>query len=217
MLALLRHPEQFALPRFDGPVQRSGRVALADVELADGQVIRAGQAALLLIGAANRDAGPAASDAASRLASRSVGGRDPAGATGGASPLARLVQRLHGLRVLDYTLVRRPTLTLRCLASLPLDAHVESALGVRLALGAAARADLAVIVLDSRAPPNAARSACLPGHLGAGAVSSASTTCRAAGGPAVGAGSRSPRSPWHDPPRPTPHPPRCSSHSGRHG
>jgi cytochrome P450 len=43
------------LLRFDSPVQRTGRVALEDVELADGHVIRKGDHVSLLIGAANRD------------------------------------------------------------------------------------------------------------------------------------------------------------------
>lgn len=68
-LALLRHPGQLArfradlaqapavveeLLRYDPPVQLSGRVALEDAEVA-GQHVRAGEAVLLLLGAANRD------------------------------------------------------------------------------------------------------------------------------------------------------------------
>jgi pimeloyl-[acyl-carrier protein] synthase len=69
-LALLRHPEQLErlreepglaasaveeLLRYDSPVQRTGRVALATVEVAQGQVIPAGERVTVLLGAANRD------------------------------------------------------------------------------------------------------------------------------------------------------------------
>ena len=70
VLALFRHPEQLdllrhgsvhfpqavdELLRFDSPVQRTSRDVLVDVELADGEVIPAGETVVLLIGAANRD------------------------------------------------------------------------------------------------------------------------------------------------------------------
>ncbi len=69
MLALLRHPEQMALLRddpsliktaveellrFDPPVQLTGRTAKEDIPLSEG-VLPAGQQAILLLGAANRD------------------------------------------------------------------------------------------------------------------------------------------------------------------
>jgi cytochrome P450 len=68
-LALLRSPDQLAwfranpgsattaveeLLRYDPPVQLSARVALEDAEVA-GQLIRRGEAVMLLLGAANRD------------------------------------------------------------------------------------------------------------------------------------------------------------------
>ncbi len=69
MLALLRHPDQMArlrddpsliktaveeLLRFDPPVQLTGRTAKEDIPLSDG-VLPAGQQAIMLLGAANRD------------------------------------------------------------------------------------------------------------------------------------------------------------------
>jgi P450-derived glycosyltransferase activator len=69
VLALLEHPEQWAalhgdptlaaaaveeILRFDPPVQRTGRVALADVDL-DGTALRHGEQVVVLTGAANRD------------------------------------------------------------------------------------------------------------------------------------------------------------------
>ncbi|MCW2594612.1 MAG: cytochrome [Jatrophihabitans sp.] len=69
VLALLDHPEQWAalcadpalaantteeVLRYDAPVQRTGRLALADVDL-DGVQVHKGQFVATLIGGANRD------------------------------------------------------------------------------------------------------------------------------------------------------------------
>lgn len=69
MLALLRHPDQLRLLRdrpdltanaieellrYDGPVHLTGRTALEDLEV-DGYPVRAGQGAITLLAAANRD------------------------------------------------------------------------------------------------------------------------------------------------------------------
>jgi cytochrome P450 len=69
-LALLSHRDQLAwlrarpdrgadavdeLLRFDSPLQRTARTALADIELPEGDVIEAGEQVTVLIGAANRD------------------------------------------------------------------------------------------------------------------------------------------------------------------
>lgn len=69
LLALLRHPDQLRalwedpsliesaieeLLRYDGPVQRTARIANADVQI-DGTTIAAGEMVVALIGAANRD------------------------------------------------------------------------------------------------------------------------------------------------------------------
>jgi cytochrome P450 len=69
-LALLHHRDQLAwlratperanaaveeLLRFDSPLQRTARCALADVELPEGDCIAAGELVTILIGAANRD------------------------------------------------------------------------------------------------------------------------------------------------------------------
>jgi cytochrome P450 len=69
LLALLRHPDQLEmlrrdegldrsaveeLLRYDSPVQYSGRVAKADVELS-GETVRAGQTVRAILGSANRD------------------------------------------------------------------------------------------------------------------------------------------------------------------
>jgi cytochrome P450 len=69
LLALLRHPEELArvrgepalipsaveeLLRYDGPVQRTARIAATDVEI-DGRQIGKGAMVVVLLGAANRD------------------------------------------------------------------------------------------------------------------------------------------------------------------
>ena len=146
MLALLRHPDQLRqvrqapetasaaveeLLRFDSPVQRTARVALTDVELDDGDVIRKGEIVTVLIGAANRD--PAAFDNPDRLdLARPNAGRQLSFGAGihycVGAPLARLeaqiaitelVQRLPRLCVLDTHPRWRPTFGLRGLAALP--------------------------------------------------------------------------------------------------
>jgi cytochrome P450 len=146
MLALLQHPEQLnmvreapelaplaveELLRFDSPVQRTARVALADVELDGGDVIQAGETVTLLIGAANRDRAqftdPDQLDIdrpnASRHLSFGAGIHYCVGA-----PLARLeaqialaavARRLPRLQLLDAHPRWRPTFVLRALDALP--------------------------------------------------------------------------------------------------
>src|SRR6266540_2480899 len=142
-LALLRHPEALArlaadpslagsaveeLLRYDSPVQFTSRHALAELEIGGGRV-RAGETVVGVLGAANRDpaqfADPDELDLA-RSPNRHV-------AFGGGihfclgAPLARveariaipaLLQRLPDLE-LGGTPVRRDTVTLRGLSSLP--------------------------------------------------------------------------------------------------
>ncbi len=142
-LALLRHPEALArlaadpslagsaveeLLRYDSPVQFTSRHALADFEI-DGRAVRTGETIVGVLGAANRDpaqfADPDELDLA-RSPNRHV-------AFGGGihfclgAPLARveariaipaLLQRLPDLE-LGGTPVRRDTVTLRGLSSLP--------------------------------------------------------------------------------------------------
>jgi hypothetical protein len=68
ILSLLTHRDQLLvfhrspprgsldeLLRFDSPVQRTVRVAVSDVELAEGDVVGAGELVVIFIGAANRD------------------------------------------------------------------------------------------------------------------------------------------------------------------
>jgi pimeloyl-[acyl-carrier protein] synthase len=70
LIALLRHPEQVhalrdhpsligsaieELLRYDSPVQMTVRFTLEDVDLGEGQVLKAGKQTFLLLGAANRD------------------------------------------------------------------------------------------------------------------------------------------------------------------
>jgi cytochrome P450 len=145
LLALLHHPDQIELLslqpllaaqaveellRFDSPVQRTGREALADVELTSGQIIRAGEGVSLLIGSANRD--PLQFDQPDRLQlARPEAARHLAFAAGPhycvGAPLARLeaqiaivrlLQRLPGLRLRDERPIWRRTYTLRGLEAL---------------------------------------------------------------------------------------------------
>lgn len=139
MLALLRHPDQFAaardavggeravvdeLLRFDSPVQMTTRIALDDIELSSGTV-PAGSFAVLMLGAANHD--PQVFDAPRRLdvrAERSTGhlafgfgihhclGALLARAEAEAAVPA-LVRRFPGMQLLDPEPPLRPTFVLR--------------------------------------------------------------------------------------------------------
>jgi cytochrome P450 len=145
VLALLRHPDQLErlrdepliasqaveeLLRFDSPLQRTGRAALEDVELADGQVVEAGTRVSLLIGAANRDPlefeQPDALDLERRNAHRHLAFGAGIHYCVGA-PLARLeaqiaipglLRRFPHLRLVDQTPRWRPTFTVRALEAL---------------------------------------------------------------------------------------------------
>jgi pimeloyl-[acyl-carrier protein] synthase len=146
LLALLRHPDQLErlradpalaptaveeLLRYDSPVQRTGRTALAEVELA-GLRLQPGDRVIVLVGSANRD--PAQFAEPDRL---DVGRRDNHHLSFGGgihycvgAPLARLegelalnslLQRLPGLRlaVAPDALSWRQTFVLRGLEALP--------------------------------------------------------------------------------------------------
>jgi cytochrome P450 len=145
MFALLRHPDQLAtlraepaligsaieeLLRYDGPVQRTGRVALADVEIG-GSVIRRGERVSVLLGAANRDPDRFAEPDRLDIAR----GDNHHLAFGGGihyclgAPLARveaqvaietLLRRLPGLGLRTDTPTWRDNLVLRGLTALPL-------------------------------------------------------------------------------------------------
>jgi pimeloyl-[acyl-carrier protein] synthase len=138
-LALARHPDQMErlrtqpgliagaveeLLRFDSPVQRTGRVALEDLEL-NGRFFQAGWRVNLMVGAANRDAAqfadPDLLDITRANASQHLSFASGVHYCVGA-PLARLeaqlaigglVRRLPGLRVLDQRPRWRPTFVLR--------------------------------------------------------------------------------------------------------
>jgi cytochrome P450 len=143
-LALLRHPEARAslqadpaltgsaveeLLRYDSPVQFTSRHALADLEIG-GSRVRAGETVVAVLGAANRD--PAQFPDPDRLDLARKPNRHVAFGGGihfclGA-PLARmeasiaipaLLGRLPGLELGPAPPVRRDTVTLRGLASLP--------------------------------------------------------------------------------------------------
>jgi pimeloyl-[acyl-carrier protein] synthase len=143
-LALLRNPSQLErlltapelvpgaveeLLRFDSPVQISQRVVTEDMELA-GRKVRAGDEIVLVLGAANRDpavfADPAILDVARPDAHRHVafggGIHHCLGAAlarlEGQVALAALLSRVGRLELAGEP-VRRPTFTLRGLASLP--------------------------------------------------------------------------------------------------
>jgi cytochrome P450 len=149
MLALFRHPDQLEhlrrtpasastaveeILRFDSPVQRSSRVALADVELTGGEVVNVGETVALLIGAANHDPlqfpNPGRLDLTRTNASRHLSFGAGIHYCLGA-PLARLeaqvaiaelLRRLPSLRLCDRRVSWRPTFGLRGLAAL----HVAS-------------------------------------------------------------------------------------------
>ena len=144
LLALLCHPAELArlrddpklaesaveeLLRYDGPVQRTGRVAKEDVVL-DGHKIAAGELVLALVGAANRD--PAHFREPDRLDVARADNRHIAFGWGihfclGASlarleaqiTLATLLRRMPRLRLQSETAHWRPTSVLRGLADLP--------------------------------------------------------------------------------------------------
>jgi cytochrome P450 len=144
-LALLRHPDQLALLRddpsliksaveellrYDPPVQLTGRVALEDMQFG-GKTLRAGEQAVLLLGAANHD--PAQFPEPERLDIRREDNRHLAFGMGihfclGA-PLARvegqiaigeLVRRFDALELAVEEPPYKENLTLRGLAALPI-------------------------------------------------------------------------------------------------
>jgi len=144
LLALLRHPDQLRqlaadpslihsaveeLLRYDGPVQRTGRLAGADVELRDKKIAK-GTLVLGLIGAANRD--PEHFPDPDRLDITRRDNRHIAFGTGihfclGAS-LARvegqiaintILRRLPGITLATLTPEWRSSATLRALKALP--------------------------------------------------------------------------------------------------
>ena len=155
LLALFRNPDQLErlraeptlassaveeLLRFDSPVQRTGRVALVDVELSDGQLIRAGDRITLLLGAANRDARQFAQPDQLDLG-RANAGRHVSFGSGihycVGAPLARLeaqlalprlLHRFPRLRPLSKAVAWQPTFGLRGLQALPV--AIEQPLGV---------------------------------------------------------------------------------------
>ena len=118
--------------RYDGPVQRTGRLALEDIEIA-GQRIRAGDSVTAFLGAANRD--PAQFADPDRL--DIARGNNYHLAFGGGiqycvgAPLARLeaqiaintlLRRLPGLRLQTDAPAWRQTAVLRGLQALPVAA-----------------------------------------------------------------------------------------------
>jgi len=146
VLALLRNPGELALLqqdpslvrgaveellRYDSPLQFAARLAREDVEI-DGRTLRAGQRAVLLLGSANHD--PAEFADPDRLDVRRQDHRHVAFGFGmhfcvGAG-LARaeaqialdtLVRRLPGIALGADPPVRRPSIALRGLSSLPVE------------------------------------------------------------------------------------------------
>jgi len=151
LLALLRNPSELALLeqdpslirgaveellRYDSPLQFAARVAKEDVEI-DGRTLLPGQRAVLLLGSANHD--PAQFPDPDRLDVRRSDHRHLAFGFGthfclGAG-LARaeaqtaldiVVRRLKGLRLGAEAPVRRPSIALRGLSSLPVEFEARS-------------------------------------------------------------------------------------------
>jgi pimeloyl-[acyl-carrier protein] synthase len=142
--ALLAHPDQLArlrdapelvepaveeLLRYDSPVQLTGRVALEELELG-GRRVEPGQMVMLLLGAANRDPRvfphPDRLDLGRAPNPHLAFGRGihfclgaPLARLEGQIAIAALVRRFPTLRLAGEP-VRRPTVTLRGFASLPL-------------------------------------------------------------------------------------------------
>ncbi|MCU1463130.1 MAG: eryF [Acidimicrobiales bacterium] len=144
VLALLRHPDQWArlqadpslarsaveeVLRFDPPVQFDGRVAMADIEL-EHCSLRAGEQPLLILGAANRD--PRHFDEPERF---DIGRAEnhhlafgyglhfclgaPLARLEGQVALATLAQRLPGMRLVDEHPPYKENVVLRGLSELP--------------------------------------------------------------------------------------------------
>jgi len=148
MLALLRHPDQLArlradpsliqsaveeLLRYDGPVQRTGRLGLEDAEVG-GQRVQAGESVTAFLGAANRDpvqfADPDRLDVARSNNHHLAFGGGIHYCVG--ASLARLeaqiaintlLHRLPGLRLQTAVVAWRQTAVLRGLQALPVAAY----------------------------------------------------------------------------------------------
>jgi len=154
MLALLRHPDQLKLLRYqpelianaveellryDSPIQRTFRLAAEDVQFGN-QRIRAGDQVMVMLGAANRDprrfADPDRLDVLRADASQhlSFGGGihycvgAPLARMEAQVALTTLLQRLPGLRMREAP-AWRPSLIFRGLRNLPLvfDARLKAA------------------------------------------------------------------------------------------
>jgi cytochrome P450 len=125
LLTLLTHPAELArllrdpalfpsaideLLRYESPVQFVPRVAKADVVL-DGRVIRAGQCALLMMGAANRDPAQFADPAKLDLGRQQS--RHVAFGSGVHACLGAALARIEGRIAIETVLRRMPKLTLR--------------------------------------------------------------------------------------------------------
>lgn len=124
VLALLRHPDQLAelrdghvvaetaveeLLRYDGPVQLTQRIALADL-IVDGITIPAGELIVLLVGAANRD--PEVFDEPDQLNLARNPNHHLAFSTGIHACLGAALARMETAVVLEQLLIRLPGLRL---------------------------------------------------------------------------------------------------------